>query len=263
MRAVCWIFLLFLCTASGFAQSYLGFDKNGYPGDDLLPTLHHTFAYTGYWLNNPPGMSSNPWAGKRDLIRRAGFGFAILFNGRLDRDLRGKDAAALGRSDADLAAAAAKHEGFSDRVVIFVDQEEGGRMLPEQLSYLGGWFAEVKKQGFQAGIYCSGVQVPDGKGFISTAGQVHAQFPSVRLWVANDQCPPAPGCVTHRLPSLQSGFPDALVWQFAQSPRSQYAAGCGKSYATEGKCYAPGLPASDSSFLDMNLSAVQDPSNGR
>jgi hypothetical protein len=260
---ICPVVLLLLCTVPGFAQSYLGFDKNGYPGDDLLPALHHTFAYTGYWLNNPPGMSSNPWAGKRDLIRSAGFGFAILFNGRLDNELQGKDAAALGRSDADLAVAAAKREGFPARVVIFVDQEEGGRLLPEQLAYLGGWFAELEKQGLRPGIYCPGIQVPDGKGVISTAGQVHAQFPRVRLWVANDQCPPAPGCAVHRLPPSQSGFSDALVWQFAQSPRSQYAAGCGKQYATDGKCYAPGLPVSDKSSLDMNSSQSADPSGGR
>jgi hypothetical protein len=255
--------LLLLCTVQGLAQSYLGFDKNDYPGDDLLPALHHTFAYTGYWLNNPPGMPSNPWAGKRELIRRTGFGFAILFNGRLDNDLQDKDATALGHSDADLAAAAARHEGFPAQVVIFVDQEQGGRLLPEQLAYLGGWFAEVEKQGFRPGIYCSGVQVPDGKGVISTAGQVHAQFPRVRLWVANDQCPPAPGCVAHRLPPSQSGFSDALVWQFAQSPRSQYAARCGKLYTADGKCYAPGMETTRKSFLDMNLSGFEDPSGGR
>src|SRR5690242_21044260 len=36
---------------------YLGFDRNVYPGDESLPILRKHFAYSGYWLNNPPGRS--------------------------------------------------------------------------------------------------------------------------------------------------------------------------------------------------------------
>ncbi|MGC2301026.1 MAG: hypothetical protein WA476_19630, partial [Acidobacteriaceae bacterium] len=115
---------------SGFGQrAYFGFDKDGYPGDDLLPALHQTFSYTGYWLNNPPGMKNNPWAGKRRVIRDADFGFLILFNGRLDTQLKGKNADQLGREDASAAIAAAKREGFPTEATIFVDQEEGGSLL--------------------------------------------------------------------------------------------------------------------------------------
>ena len=81
--------LLLLAALPAFSQrAYLGFDKNDYLGDDLLPALHRDFAWTGYWLNNPPGMTSNPWAGKRDFLRSTGFGFAILFNGRIDAQLK-------------------------------------------------------------------------------------------------------------------------------------------------------------------------------
>ncbi len=52
-----------------FAEnSYLGFDRNQYPGDENLASLHRTFSFTGYWLNNPPGEKSNSWTGKRKLI---------------------------------------------------------------------------------------------------------------------------------------------------------------------------------------------------
>src|SRR5579875_919066 len=98
---------------------YYGFDKNGYPGDNLLSPPHSTFAYAGYWLSNPPGMQTNPWAGKRAAIRAAGFGFLLLFNGRLDAQLQHGEAAALGREDAASAIAAAKREGFPDGAVIF------------------------------------------------------------------------------------------------------------------------------------------------
>src|ERR1700757_1519371 len=40
-------------------------------GDGFLPALHKTFAYAGYWLNDPPGMNGNPWAGKRAALRNA------------------------------------------------------------------------------------------------------------------------------------------------------------------------------------------------
>src|SRR5215469_14163310 len=67
---------------------YLGFDRNDYPGDGALQTLRQTFTYTGYWLNNPPGASLNNWKGKRKTLERSGFGFLVLFNGRLYAELK-------------------------------------------------------------------------------------------------------------------------------------------------------------------------------
>ena len=64
------------------AKIYLGFDRNDYPGDNLLSELHRTFAFTSYWLNNPPGAHANSWHGKRERLQRAGFGFLLLYNGR-------------------------------------------------------------------------------------------------------------------------------------------------------------------------------------
>ena len=176
-------------------QSYLGFDKNIYPGDGVLPALYKTFAYAGYWLNDPPGMNANPWTGKRATLRNAGFGFLILYNGRLDADLKGASPTNLGSADAIGAAQAAKLEGFPPGAIIFLDQEEGGRLLPEQVSYLRFWIEGISRTGYQPGIYCSGIEVGDGKDRTSTADVVSQEFPRARLWVANDQCPPAPGCV--------------------------------------------------------------------
>ena len=69
--------------ASSEASAYLGFDRNEYPGDENLPPLRQTFSYAGFWLNPPPGEKTNTWAGKRQTLSAAGFGFFILFNGRL------------------------------------------------------------------------------------------------------------------------------------------------------------------------------------
>ena len=55
------VLLLSALTAQGQnnTSTYLGFDRNEYPGDANLKTLRQTFSYTGYWLNNPPGATSN------------------------------------------------------------------------------------------------------------------------------------------------------------------------------------------------------------
>src|SRR3981081_341933 len=119
---------------------YTGFDRNDYPGDANLKILHRTFSYSGYWLNNPPGAKINSWTGKRKTLLDAGFGFLVLFNGRTYAEIKAAgDAAKVGRSDAAAAVAAARVEGFPFQTVIFLDQEQGGRLLPEQRSYLHAW----------------------------------------------------------------------------------------------------------------------------
>ena len=40
---------------SASASTYLGFDRNDYPGDENLKLLRQTFSYAGFWLNHPPG----------------------------------------------------------------------------------------------------------------------------------------------------------------------------------------------------------------
>lgn len=261
--------MLALCLAAwtgAFAQqSYAGLDKNGYPGDDLLPALHQTFAFTGYWLNNPPGMQSNPWAGKREVVRRAGFGFLILFNGRLDAQLKGQGAAALGRTDATAAIEAAKREGFPAGAIIFLDQEEGGQLLQEQADYIAAWIAGLAHSSYRAGVYCSGVPVGKGGGGMSTAQDVERRFPNAKLWFWDDRCPPAPGCVIppRNFTAAASDFPHALVWQYAKSPREpELTSACG-GYAGDRQCYAPNLPHSGTTFVDMDWSSSPDPSRGR
>lgn len=252
--------------------SYLGFDKNDYPGDGRLEALRRTFAFTGYWLNTPPGASGNPWTGKRAILRARGFGFLLLFNGRLDAALKSGSPGQLGRDDAAAAIAAAAREGFPPGATIFLDQEEGGRLLPEQAEYVLAWVDAVRASRYKPGVYCSGIAVPDGAAKISTAQdiltrlQASHQAGRVPLWVAQDECPPAPGCVVLRRPpaAAESGVPAALVWQYTQSPRrSQFTRECAKTYAPDGGCYAPGLPRSPESSLDLDVSPLPDPSSGR
>jgi Domain of unknown function (DUF1906) len=259
-----------MCLApTGTAQSgaHFGFDQNYYPGDSLLPALRRSFSYTGYWLNNPPGANSNSWAGKRATLKAKGFGFMILYNGRLDAELRGKDAAALGRADAAAAISAAQREGFASGAILFLDQEEGGRLLPEQSNYLFSWVDAIRSSRYRPGVYCSGVLVSDASGKISTARDVlsHEGSRRLALWVANEQCPPSPGCALPKKSpgAAASGIPQAVIWQYAKSPRTQFAQQCPANYAADNKCYAPALPQSAQTFLDLNVSASVDPSHGR
>jgi len=78
------------------------------------------------------------------VLESAGFGFLVLFNGRLFAELKTvSNASSLGKSDALAAVAAAQREGFPASSIIFLDQEEGGRMLPKQKAYIFAWVDEV------------------------------------------------------------------------------------------------------------------------
>jgi Domain of unknown function (DUF1906) len=262
--------LVFLSGFVGQAQaqqSYLGFDRNIYPGDANLESLRQTFSYASYWLNNPPGEKTNTWTGHRAAVESAGFGFLVLFNGRLYAELKTvAHATKLGQSDAKAAAAAARREGFPAHTIIFLDQEQGGRMLPEQKAYIYSWVDGVTAAGFRAGIYCSGIPAPDD-GNIVTAEDIRANAGGggITFWVINDACPPAPGCAFPKDPPrpAHSGVTFAEVWQFAQSPQRKDVAGRCSDYNRDGNCYPPGVPAAEQPYVDVDTATSPDPSNGR
>lgn len=252
------------------STAYLGFDRNDYPGDDNLKTLRQTFSYSGYWLNNPPGERRNTWMGKRKALASAGFGFLVVFNGRLYADLKNVSrATALGKSDAKAAVAAARKEGFPEQTVIFLDQEQGGRLLPEQRAYLFTWMDGVVAVGFRAGVYCSGIAAKEEGGTsVITAEDIrqNAGGRKIAYWVTNDACPPSPGCVFPGKPPRPSGsgIDFADVWQFAQSPRRKdVAAGCPANYNPDGECYPPGVDLAKKLHVDVDTASSPDPSRGK
>jgi hypothetical protein len=156
-------------SAAAKPTQFLGFDRNDYPGDATMAVLHRTFAFTGYWLTPPPEETANTWLGKRKLLIRQGWGFLVLANGKLDAEILaaqkiGIQPEELGRRDAATAVAAARHEDFPSHTILFLDQEEGGRMLPEQSAYILGWTEAVTLDNYRAGLYASGQPVPNGPG---------------------------------------------------------------------------------------------------
>jgi len=248
-------------------SSYFGFDRNEYPGDARLKTLRKSFSFVGYWLNNPPGASRNSWSGKRKIPQAAGFGFLVIFNGHTYREIKASgDPKKLGTSEGAAAVAAAKREGFRFGTIIFLDQEEGGRMLEEQRAYLHSWIDAVTDAGFRAGVYCSGISAKEEAGEdIITAEDIHknAGGRNVSYWASNDACPPSPGCkVPAALSPASSGLSFVEAWQYAQSPRRDKITNrCAATYSKDRNCYPPGI--SRQFHIDLNVANSPDPSEGR
>jgi len=256
--------------AQNSEPAYLGFDRNEYPGDSSLPALRQSFSFAGYWLNAPPGAKSNGWAGKRGVLRDNGFGFLVLFNGRASGEL--KQAAhvdALAAEDARNAIENAQREEFSPGTVIFLDQEEGGGLLPKQQEYVLAWVDGIISGGSRAGIYCSGIPVKESRNqSITTANDIrdHAGDRKIVFFVYNDVCPPSPGCANSKSPppASASGIPFADIWQFAQSPRRKdFARACPANYDHDGNCYPSSGDSVERIYLDLDSATSADPSNGR
>src|SRR5215468_3540867 len=119
MRFVSALLLLLVVTPSAFSpptvpqQSFLGFDRNDYPGDDPMKFLRKDFVFTSYWLSNPPQTKSNSWSGKREFLRSVGYGFLLLLSGPESAELRNEQyALKRAENDVQTAANAARREGF-------------------------------------------------------------------------------------------------------------------------------------------------------
>jgi hypothetical protein len=249
-------------------NSFLGFDRNDYPGDDAMKLLRKDFSFTSYWLSNPPQTKSNSWSGKREYLHSLGYGFLPLFNGPTSGELR-DEPYTLKRVAADVqsAASAARREGFPLGSVIFLDIEEGGRLPSTYATYLKHWISDLDKLGFRAAVYCSGIPIDEGEGLkLITADFIRDQIKPAELiyWVFNDSCPPSPGCATPQNPPLpsKSAVAYAQVWQFARSPRDKETARHCRGYAKDGNCYAP-FDTAHKFNLDLNVATSTDPSAPR
>lgn len=283
-------------------DGFVGFDRNDYPGDATMAAMKKSLAFTGFWVTPPPGETANTWKGKRTLLKQQGWGFLVLANGRFDKEIlaaqkRGTEPADLGRRDAAKAIASAKAEGFPAHTILFLDQEEGGRLLDEQAQYLLAWTEAVSTSGFKAGVYASGQLVQDDPGvWIDTVRDIRQRIKAsqqgsdatatataeptvqpgagpassasatqplhdVAIFDTQDACPPAPGCTLRAKPLSEAGEPNLTAWQYSQSPRRpEITQACAKTYAADNNCYVSGFPKI---FLDMDVASSADPSNGR
>ena len=253
-------------------NGFVGFDRNEYPGDDTMAAMKKQFAFVGYWLTVPPGAMFNQWVGKRELLKQQGWGFLLLADGRFEAQIlkaqkAGTSPADLGRKDAAVAVAAAKSEGFPRRAIVFLDQEEGGRLTDVQAAYLLAWTEAVAASDYGPGVYASGQRVQDDPGvWIDTVEDIRNRIKKgglheVAIFDTQDECPPSNGCTVQPRPISEAGEPDLIAWQYSQSPRRpEITKSCAKTYAADGNCYAAGFPKV---FLDMDVAKSEDPSGGR
>ncbi len=255
-------------TVASSQHTFLGFDRDIYPGDAAFQTLHKTFAFTGYWLSPPPTGKVTSWIAKRDFLRSAGFGFLVLYRGRDSHEFkRNSDGPEKGTLDAHSAVAAAKQEGFPANTIIFLDIEEGGRLAPVYHAYLHAWADVLARNGYRAGVYCSAMPVTESASVtILTSDDIRANAGGreFAFFIYNDACPPSPGCSfpVPAPPPQDSGVSYALAWQFAQSPRrKQFTVHCPSNYRGNGNCYSP----PDTAYtweLDVDTASTADPSDG-
>ena len=252
------------------AQTYLGLDRNDYPGDAAMQSLRKTFAFTGYWLNNPPGADRNTWKGKRPQLQAMGYGFLLLFNGREYNELKASgDAAAVGSRDAAAAVQAATAEGFPKEPSFSSTRSREDACFPSSAPTFMPGSTVVVKGGYRAGIYCSGIPFRESsKVSVVTANDIrdNAAGREIHFFISNDQCGPSPGCVFPGTPPrpAASGVAFAEVWQYAQSPRRpEMTAACRQTYASDGNCYPPGVPPSSGLHIDVDSADSPDPSSGR
>ena len=160
---------------------------------------------------------------------------------------------------------------FRNATIIFLDQEQGGRMLPEQKAYIYAWVDGITAAGFRAGIYCSGMAAADD-GNVVTAQDIRdtpfASTPPDATLPIGSRTMPARPRRDARFPSIrrvphESGVGFAEVWQFAQSPQRKDVAGRCTNYSHDGNCYAPGIAAPPGLAIDVNAATSADPSHAR
>lgn len=246
-------------------RSYLGFDRNDYPGDAGMAILRKTLSFAGYWLSPPPQTKTNSWTGKRATLASEGFGFLLLYAGRPGTTLRSAQTAiAAGEADGKKAAETARKEGFAEGSIIFLDVEDGGRFNEAGHAYFLAWTDTLAREHFLPGFYCSGIVVDEGGGSrIISADDIRQHLGSrdAFFWVFNDACPPSPGCVSPQsLPEPStSGVAYAAVWQIARSPREKPIAAHCAGYAKDGNCYAAGDQGRKWN-LDLDVATSANPS---
>lgn len=190
---------------------FLGFDRLEYPGDDFMRLLRTEaqVSWTGFYLAPAPSQGSTTWMTKRAFLNGLGFGFAPIYVGQQQRQVRGSHilAAAQGKSDAENAVALAQEAGFPETSVLYLDIETGPPPEPELLEYYAAWVQGVKDNGFTPGVYCSHLLPPE---LLPQAEAVvwifHLKFDN-----GHSFAPPLP-----LIDPSQSTFTKARMMQYAQ-----------------------------------------------
>ena len=226
------------------APKYLGFDIGEYPGDTAMRnfiTPNTPFHFTGFYLPSEANSYNTSWMNKRSFLQGLGYGFAILYVGRLRTELTYQ----RGQTDGDEAVNKAIKAGFTDGV-IYLDVEAipdpaQPPWTPARMDYISGWLDKVDSYAaWYPGVYCSYLG----------SDQIKNSKPnmSIRFWVYRLGIPPSPGCTTAigQLTPSDSGVSYASTWQYAIAPTP--TTGCSQTWN------------GTTLHLDLDMSNYENPS---
>jgi hypothetical protein len=203
---------------------YLGFDRSGYPGDDVMQSLWDSvpdLTYVCLYLAPAPSHGNRAWMDAAPSLQSMGWGLLPTYVGQQVIGAGSHTVTAdQGVRDAQDASALAGAAGIGNGGVIYLDIENGGQMPQNQVQYVTAWMQEVyANTPYLGGVYCSSVgtaqQVTD-----NTIGFVSEYLDAVPTWCYH---PISTGPNVIDLDTEQPrdpagcGFAGALAWQYRMS----------------------------------------------
>jgi Domain of unknown function (DUF1906) len=203
---------------------YLGFDRSGYPGDEVMQSLWDSvpdLTFVCLYLAPAPSHGNTAWMNAAPSLLSMGWGIVPTYVGQQVIGAGSHTVTAgQGTIDAQDAATLAARAGVGRGGVIYLDIENGGLMPQNQVDYVTAWIREVHTNtDFWGGVYCShhqtAQQVTDAtSGIAADAGH------DVPVWAYKpiDSGPSVIDLDTEQpRDPAGSGFASALVWQYRMS----------------------------------------------
>jgi hypothetical protein len=210
----------------------MGFDTHTYPGDRTMAAWKAApgapYRWVGYYLPAPCHKDKS-WTGKRQTLVEMGWGLAVVYVGqqtwgRTPRALSAKRLAQMLRSgttcnadlvtadrghmDADDAIAAAEHEGFPQRSIIFLDIERMEKMPDAMRAYYRAWSKRLLEDGrYRPGVYVHAHNAETVYADVKSEFAAAGVDEEPRVWVASGR-----GYEEGKAPQ-DVGFAFAGVWQ--------------------------------------------------
>jgi hypothetical protein len=200
---------------------FLGFDRSGYPGDDVMQSLWDSvpdLLFVCLYLAPAPSHQNRAWTDAASALQAMGWGLVPTYVGQQVIGAGSHIVTAdQGRIDAQNAHTLAGSASLEEGSVIYLDIENGGDMPANQVAYVTSWIDEVNANtDYWAGVYCSHFKTAKQVADIASGVTDH----DVATWAFRpiDSGPSVIdlGAEQPRDPA-DSGYAPAIVWQYRMS----------------------------------------------
>jgi hypothetical protein len=192
---------------------FAGFDRSGYPGDQIVKTLRDTtnLRFCGYYFP-APSHSDGSWLGKRSFLHNLGYGVVPIYVGeQVEGPGSHHCSSHKGLIDGNDTVQRMKTEGFASGSCVYLDLENGLPLQSIQRDYINSWCKAVQEGDFLPGIYCSHLLAP----------MINAEQRDARIWavkVTTTAAHPVSGPPYPEVdPGEESGFRGAALVQLHQN----------------------------------------------